>query len=322
MRLYTQTQAMDEFDYVFCGETIPPPVVSDGPILLVVFNSGSTQGQGFKAHYWFETDYKITGTQASPGQCHFSYLSQSGKQGEFNSPRHPSNYPSNTYCVYEFFGEPDEQVKLVFNHFRFSDSEVEELGISGYNQVCNHDWLEIYTVDPSGVEIFYGRFCSSTAPGPIITEQGINQVKVVTNTDDTDVSSGFIAHYQFIRPSEIEHSESTVNLYELLKSTIFLCSDCGGNFTNLENGIITTPNYPGTYPAVRQVCNWFITVKPGNRILLHFEKFSVEGHQTERGCSGAVIRVWRHDRPVELCGFHLSNDSTEYISDSNVLRVT
>lgn len=198
---------MEEFDYVFCGETIPPPVVSEGPILLVVFNSGHTQGQGFKAHYWFETDYKITGTQASPGQCHFSYVSSNEKQGDFNSPRHPSNYPSHTHCVYEFFGDTDEQVKLVFNHFRFSDSEVEALGVTGYNQYCSRDWVEIYGIDQSGREMLYGRYCSMTTPGPIITEQGFNQMKVVMKTDASEVSSGFLANYQFIRPSEVAHSK-------------------------------------------------------------------------------------------------------------------
>lgn len=203
VRLYTQLQAMDEFDYVFCGETIPPPVVSDGPLLLVVFNSGSTQGQGFKAHYWFETDFKIMGTQASPGQCHFSYVSSGSKSGEFNSPRHPSNYPSNTYCIFEFFGEPDEQVKLVFNQFKFSDAEVSSLSIPGYNEKCTHDWLEVYSVESgSGREQFYGRYCGFTAPGPILTETGVSQIKVIVNTDENEVSSGFSATYRFDRASD------------------------------------------------------------------------------------------------------------------------
>lgn len=206
VRLYTQTQAMDEFDYVFCGETLPQPVVSEGPILMIVFNSGSSQGPGFRAHYWFETDYKIPGIQGSPGQCDFSYTSASGgdKTGEFNSPRHPSNYPSNTLCKYEFFGEPDEQVMLVLSHFKFSDAEVEASGVGGYNEVCNRDWMEIYAIEPMGRELFYGRFCGYTAPGPIITKKG-SSVKVIANTDETDVSSGFLAAYAFIKPTDMIH---------------------------------------------------------------------------------------------------------------------
>lgn len=202
---------MEEFDYVFCGETIPPPIVSDGPLLLVVFNSGSTQGQGFKAHYWFETDFKIMGTQASPGKCHFTYVSNGGKTGEFNSPRHPANYPSNTYCVYEFFGEPDEQIKLVFNQFKFSDSEVTSLATTGYNEKCTHDWIEIISIDTNGREKFFGRYCGLTAPGPIFTEHGFSQIKVIMNTDDNDVSSGFSATYEFDRALDTTQGLSCLN---------------------------------------------------------------------------------------------------------------
>nr|XP_027195182.1 uncharacterized protein LOC113789799 isoform X1 [Dermatophagoides pteronyssinus] len=306
VRLYTQLQAMDEFDYVFCGETIPPPVVSDGPLLLVVFNSGSTQGQGFKAHYWFETDYKIMGTQASPGQCHFSYVSSGSKSGEFNSPRHPSNYPSNTYCIFEFFGEPDEQVKVVFNQFKFSDAEVASLSIPGYNEKCTHDWLEVYSVDSgTGREQFYGRYCGFTAPGPILTETGVSQIKVIMNTDENEVSSGFSATYKFDRASD-------------------RVQDCGGNFTNLENGIIQTPNYPNNYPAAMQVCNWFITVRPGSKVLLYFDEFSVEGDPPSRGCPGAIVRVWPNlnQKPIELCGEKLNRRDKQYISENNVIRIT
>ncbi|XP_046913472.2 uncharacterized protein LOC124494340 isoform X1 [Dermatophagoides farinae] len=306
VRLYTQLQAMDEFDYVFCGETIPPPVVSDGPLLLVVFNSGSTQGQGFKAHYWFETDFKIMGTQASPGQCHFSYVSSGSKSGEFNSPRHPSNYPSNTYCIFEFFGEPDEQVKLVFNQFKFSDAEVSSLSIPGYNEKCTHDWLEVYSVESgSGREQFYGRYCGFTAPGPILTETGVSQIKVIVNTDENEVSSGFSATYRFDRASD-------------------RVQDCGGNFTNLENGIIQTPNYPNNYPATMQVCNWFITVRSGSKVLLYFDEFSVEGDPPNRGCPGAIVRVWPdlNQKSIELCGEKLNLRDKQYISDNNVMRIT
>ena len=93
-------------------------------IWVLVFSSGSTQGQGFKARYIFETDYKVPGTPSTPGQCHFSYVSESTKSGDINSPRYPSNYPSSTYCVYDFFGEPGQQVKLVFNHFKINDYAV------------------------------------------------------------------------------------------------------------------------------------------------------------------------------------------------------
>ena len=198
VRLYTQSHdAVEEFDYVFCGQTLPPPVLSEGPTLVVVFSSGSTQGQGFKARYTFETDYKVPGTASPTGQCHFSYVSESAKYGDINSPRHPSNYPSSTYCVYDFFGQSGQQIKLVFNHFKVQ-SEVIDLGTPGYNDVCKEDWLEIYGVLSSGREIKYGRYCGMSAPGPILSDFGVSRMKVILNTDESGVSSGFAATYSFV----------------------------------------------------------------------------------------------------------------------------
>lgn len=194
MRLYTQ-EPLEEFDYYFCGSTLPPPIASEGPTLLLVFSSGSSQGQGFKGKYHFETDFKVPGTISTPGECHFTYQSASAKTGDINSPRFPSNYPSSIYCVYEFYGEKDEQVKVVFNSFKIKP----ELVVSGYNEVCQEDWLELYEIHPDGKEVKFGRYCSKSAPGPIITEVGINRMKIILNTDDAGVASGFSATYNFIK---------------------------------------------------------------------------------------------------------------------------
>ena len=58
LRIYLQGQeeryALDEFDYNLCGQDLPPILKSEGPRLVMIFKSGSTQGQGFKARYFFE----------------------------------------------------------------------------------------------------------------------------------------------------------------------------------------------------------------------------------------------------------------------------
>ena len=58
------------------------------------------------------------GTPSPDGSCKFTYRSSSRKDGRFNSPRHPSNYPSNTDCYYEFYAMPHEQVQIVFDNFK------------------------------------------------------------------------------------------------------------------------------------------------------------------------------------------------------------
>lgn len=109
--------AYDKFDYELCGNETQR-VVSDGPRLAMVFSSGELQGRGFKGKYTFETEYKIPGTAAPDGTCSFTYVSSSKKRGELNSPRYPSNYPSDTNCSYLFLAESNEQVTIVFDHFK------------------------------------------------------------------------------------------------------------------------------------------------------------------------------------------------------------
>lgn len=122
------TDSYDKFDYELCGNELPVPVVSDGPRLVMVFSSGELQGRGFKARYSFETEYKVPGTAAPDGTCHFTYRSTSRKKGEFNSPRYPSNYPSDTNCSYVFLGTPNEQVTIVFDSFKVKAESVNTTG--------------------------------------------------------------------------------------------------------------------------------------------------------------------------------------------------
>lgn len=67
--------------------------------------------------FFLWTEYKIPGTPSPDGKCVFTYYSSSRKEGTFNSPRHPANYPSNTTCEFTFQANPDEQVRLAFSTF-------------------------------------------------------------------------------------------------------------------------------------------------------------------------------------------------------------
>lgn len=112
------TDSYDKFDHELCDTIQQFSVVSDGPRLVMVFSSGESLGRGFKGKYSFETEYKIPGTAAPDGTCSFVYRSTSRKKGEFNSPRYPSNYPSEMNCSYVFLATPNEQVVIVFDHFK------------------------------------------------------------------------------------------------------------------------------------------------------------------------------------------------------------
>lgn len=68
--------------------------------------------------YYRVLEYRVPGTAAPGGECAFTYRSESKKRGEFNSPRYPSNYPSHTNCTYMLDATPNEQVTVVFDHFK------------------------------------------------------------------------------------------------------------------------------------------------------------------------------------------------------------
>ncbi|CAH1967539.1 unnamed protein product [Acanthoscelides obtectus] len=306
------TDSYDKFDYEICGEESDPRVVvSDGPRMVLVFSSGELMGRGFKAQYTFETEYRIPGTAAPDGTCFFTYRSTSRKRGEFNSPRYPSNYPSNTNCTYLFLATDNEQVTLVFDNFKIRADNV-NTSIGSYGTICQEDWIEIYNIYRDGTETKIGRYCHMSAPGPIESNRGAIGLKLILHSDGEGVYSGFKARYSF----------------EVAKS---IFGDCGGNVSSLDFGIITSPNYPKDYGTLSKnqaskSCNWYITVRPRYKILLVFDTFALEGEPIGRGCPAAVLRVWNDlsTTPIELCGEKPPGVSTQwqYLSTSNTVRLS
>ncbi|XP_076296175.1 tolloid-like protein 1 isoform X2 [Lasioglossum baleicum] len=305
------TDSYDKFDYELCGlNSNPTEVVSDGPRLVMVFSSGESQGHGFKAKYNFETEYKIPGTAAPDGSCTFTYRSSSRKKGDFNSPRHPSNYPSDTNCTYYFLATPNEQVTLIFDYFKVRTANTNATnGHYGFD-ACQEDWLEIYNMYRDSTEKLIGRYCGSTAPGPVESNLGALGLRVILHSDSELVYSGFKARYTF----------------EVAKP---IFGDCGSNISSLNYGIIASPNFPNKYegPAknnASKTCNWFIRVGQKQRVLLDFELFSVEGDQAVRGCPAAVLRIWYDaaTTPIELCGVKAPTANWTYLSEDNNMRLS
>ncbi|XP_037896607.1 uncharacterized protein LOC119641817 isoform X3 [Glossina fuscipes] len=316
LKIYLKGQetadAYDKFDYELCGNETQR-VVSDGPRLAMVFSSGELQGRGFKGKYTFETEYKIPGTAAPDGSCSFTYVSASKKRGELNSPRYPSNYPSDTNCSYLFLAETNEQVTIVFDHFKIKADGNPNVTAGAYGSInCFEDWLEMYVVYRDNNDRFLGRYCGMTAPGPVESPRGAVGLRITLHTDQENVASGFKARYFF------ETSKSEIG-------------DCGGNFSNEDSGIITSPNYPAGYKApgrgmASMACNWIMTARPGYKLSIHFEHFSLEGDPANRGCSAAVLRLWVNvdsdQPPLELCGEKPPIEQWHYISTGQTARIS
>ncbi|KAH8407152.1 hypothetical protein KR222_009554 [Zaprionus bogoriensis] len=316
LKIYLKGQetadAYDKFDYELCGNETQR-VISDGPRLAMVFSSGELQGRGFKGKYTFETEYKIPGTAAPDGTCSFTYVSSSKKRGELNSPRYPSNYPSDTNCSYLFLAEHNEQVTIVFDHFKIkADNSANATAGSYGSGACFEDWLEMYVVYRDNNDRLLGRYCGLTAPGPVESPRGAVGLRITLHTDQESVASGFKARYFF----------------ESAKSD---AGDCGGNFSNEDSGIITSPNYPAGYKApgrgmASNACNWVMTARAGYKLSINFEQFGLEGDPAGRGCPAAVLRLWVNvdsdQPPVELCGEKPAIEQWHYISTGQTARIS
>lgn len=141
-------------------------------------------------------------------------------------------------------------------------------------------------------EKLIGRYCGSTAPGPVESNLGALGLKVILHSDSELVYSGFKARYTFEVAKPIFGGTSwkffIVIEISNISTYVFLTlpvTDCGSNISSVNYGIIASPNFPNKYdgPArnfASKTCNWFIRVRPNHQILLNFELFSVEGDQS------------------------------------------
>ena len=83
------------------------------------------------------------------------------------------------------------------------------------------------------------------------------------------------------------------------------------------NGVFTSPLYPHTYEN-NTSCNYTITVQPGKRIHLYFQKFELE---YDESCAHDSLKIFEGSGPNAtlaeiLCGEYKNN---QFISASNQL---
>lgn len=129
----------------------------------------------------------------------------------------------------------------------------------------------MYVVYRDNNDRLLGRYCGQTAPGPVESPRGAVGLRITLHTDQESVASGFKARYFF----------------ESAKSD---AGDCGGNFSNQDSGIITSPNWPAGYKApgrgmASNACNWVMTARPGYKLSIHFEQFGLEGDPASKWSS-------------------------------------
>ncbi|KFD70157.1 hypothetical protein M514_09537 [Trichuris suis] len=178
-------------------------------------------------------------------------------EGSFTSRNYPKKYPSNLQCIYTFIAKEHFRVKLVFDSFQ----------LAGSSSKCE-DYIDIYSVlETPDVDLISqsltGRYCGSVSPKIIISLH--NVAVIVFHVRSNSVGGqGFAGTYSFI--SESPYSIGTqLNVKEchyLIYSS------------QLPNGSILSPTYPGKYPG-NMHCIYQIIGEPGERIRLEFEDFDV-----------------------------------------------
>ncbi|KFB53549.1 AGAP004160-PA-like protein [Anopheles sinensis] len=97
LMVYYIVEGREELVETLCGVTLPKPILSNGPRMLLEFRSSfnNTENKGFNGDFFFLTNFGIpTGHQPTQSECSFHYFKNASSQGWIQSPNFPGAYPS------------------------------------------------------------------------------------------------------------------------------------------------------------------------------------------------------------------------------------
>ncbi|KAH9490912.1 hypothetical protein Btru_039781, partial [Bulinus truncatus] len=296
----------------FCGSLNPPPIYSQVPRMVLVFNISKEIVGKFTASYHFITDYGIKGQQIEEGKCKFHYKS-SIISGEVNSPRHPGSYPPNLDCEYIFRPFHDEVVVISFTVFNVSEHDSPHC-ITGDYVAFYEDLGSISREDFTLTE----TYCGKALPGPYATTR---LLKMVFHSDERNGFIGFKANYRFLPKKNITTSCPVIDSF-----TGGRVIGGGG-----KGGTIESPGFPAKYTKLSW-CEWIIHAsRKENKILVEIPELNLEGTYSrgpERAsCEMAVLKLYNDstsNRPVAAtCGVKKSNDgSPSYLSAHDSFKIS
>ncbi|XP_060067679.1 neuropilin-1-like [Ylistrum balloti] len=237
----------------------------------------------------------IPGDQPDPNQCIFLYYSKKKKSGAFNSPRHSWSSPMCQKCTYVFRPESTEKLLISFDTF----------SLGSYETSCS-DYLEIF-VFVGNTKQLLNRYCGQRYPAPIIAQQNM---EIVYHAKDTEGNSKFQAHFEYLRSNQ-------------------MYTHCGRSIISSGGGgILKSPRFPAKYTN-RVYCKWSIRAKrKGNKIMVHFYDFRLEGRTSGIGwvgagigCQDAVMKLHNGSSspPLELCG--TLNAETTFVSEDDTMEL-
>nr|XP_029723582.1 cubilin [Aedes albopictus] len=228
LMVFFHIDGRDEVVETLCGDTLPKPILSSGPRLLLEFRStfNNTDNKGFTADFIFLTDFGIsTGHQPSPSECNFYYFKNASNQGWIQSPNFPGAYPRNIRCNYYFYGDPLDYVLIRFTYF-----DIE--GVSPCDEDSASDYVEFSNFNTRDRK--YPFYCGPRRDLIARSDGRFFRVTMVSN-DRLD-GTGFRALYAF---------ESTLNIIGPGSGVI----GSGGIYGVGVVGAAGVPFIPGHYQA-------------------------------------------------------------------------
>ncbi|XP_071438728.1 suppressor of lurcher protein 1 [Hetaerina americana] len=174
----------------FCASSIPLPLMSNGPRMVLEFRGlySSRYARGFKAIYTFTENFGVTsGRQLPDYPCAFVFNSSETLNGTFSSPNYPGNYPRDTECHYFFHGKAKEKVHI---HFTYFDVE----GVLPCDESSASDYVEFSNFLARDRK--YPRLCGQLREFDIESDRKFFRVTFRSNYRLD--GKGFHATYQFL----------------------------------------------------------------------------------------------------------------------------
>ncbi|CAB0044896.1 unnamed protein product [Trichogramma brassicae] len=295
----------------FCGSgKMPEPVVSTGSRMLVTYVTSARQS----GHAGFSAGYEAV----CGGDVKLDGL------GHLESPNYPEEYQSSKECVWRLSVPQDYQVALKFQSF-----EIES------HDNCVYDYVEVRDGHAPDSPLI-GVYCGYKLP-PDVRSSG-NKLLVKFVSDSSVQKAGFSATFmkEFDECALTDHGcehdcVNTIGGFECtckpgyeLHSDGKHCEDaCGGVFKS-NNGTITSPSFPETYPGNKH-CVWEIVAPAQYRITLNFTHFDLEGNNVyEQPCEYDWVEVSSKlaDDVLKKHGTYCGSRSPSLItSEGNSLKV-
>ncbi|XP_046746260.1 cubilin-like [Diprion similis] len=183
-----------------------------------------------------------------------------GFRGVIESPNFPNNYPHRENCSWVIEAPLGNKINATFSHF---DLE------AGLEDSCDFDYLKVTEGDHNVSTKFINKYCGMELPPKIVSTQ--RQVFLQFYSDSYSASNGFRLEW--------------------------IVNGCGGLLTSPQ-GTITSPGWPGPYPADIE-CLWHIVVDYSQSIELQLVKVDME-KTSECGADHLSVYNGADDKAIQL----------------------